>query len=110
MKDASKEERNLEAVISQHIFTASSAMIGVCLTVIGLFKINDRLRMVNTWGDEFMAIDALVFLAACLCSYISLRSKNAAKKKQLEKTADFLFLLGLCLMALVCSEIAFALF
>ena len=35
---------SLEDDISVHIFTASAAMIGVCLTVIGLVRISEKLR------------------------------------------------------------------
>ncbi|MBI3320653.1 MAG: hypothetical protein HYZ91_00090 [Candidatus Omnitrophica bacterium] len=78
-------------------------MVGVCLTVIGLFRISDRLHHVSGIGDECLAIDALVFLAACLLAYVALRTRRRQRRYRVERVADWLFLSGLCLMAVVCA-------
>jgi hypothetical protein len=53
---------NLEQDISIHIFTVSSAMVGVCLTVIGLVRVVITLGRADTLADDFLAGDALLFL------------------------------------------------
>jgi len=36
-------------------------MVGVCLTVIGLFKVIFQIKAVDTLGDDFLSLDALLF-------------------------------------------------
>src|SRR5207248_4850434 len=59
----------LEEDICIHIFTVSSAMVGVCLTVIGLIRVVITLGKADTLADDFLASDALLFLTSCLLSY-----------------------------------------
>jgi hypothetical protein len=60
---------NLEQDICIHIFTVSSAMVGVCLTVIGLIRVVITLGSADTLADDLLAADALLFLISCLLSY-----------------------------------------
>lgn len=96
-----------EAQISIHIFSVSAALVGVCLTVIGIFRAVGELKSFSSLGDNILAIDALIFLASCIFAYTSLRSRDSRKKHRLEKVADVLFIFGLSLMAIVCSIIAY---
>jgi hypothetical protein len=52
---------HLEHDICIHIFIASSAMVGICLTVIGLIRVAITLGHADTLGDDFLAGDALLF-------------------------------------------------
>jgi branched-subunit amino acid permease len=63
----------LEEDICIHIFTVSSAMVGVCLTVIGLIRVVITLGKADTFADDLLACDALLFLTSCLLSYGALR-------------------------------------
>jgi hypothetical protein len=96
-----------ETQISIHIFSVSAALVGVCLTVIGIFRAIGELKTFSSLGDNILAINALIFLASCICAYSSLRSKNPRKKQFLERIADVLFIFGLSLMAIVCTIIAY---
>jgi hypothetical protein len=60
---------HLEQDICIHIFTVSSAMVGVCLTVIGLIRVVITLGIADTLADDLLAGDALLFLVSCLLSY-----------------------------------------
>jgi hypothetical protein len=62
-------DSHLEQDICIHIFTVSSAMVGVCLTVIGLIRVVITLGTADTLADDFLAADALLFLISCLLSY-----------------------------------------
>ena len=46
-------DTHLERDICIHIFTVSSAMVGVCLTVIGLIRVVITLGRADTLADEF---------------------------------------------------------
>src|SRR5215203_1360464 len=97
----------LDDDISIHIFSTSATMVGVCLTVIGIFKAIIHLKAFDTFGDDILSVDALLFLAACVLSYISLRTRTTRRRHNIEKIADGIFLTALFLMALACGLITY---
>ena len=68
--------KNLEEDICIHLFTVSAAMVGVCLTVIGLIRVVISLRNMGTLADDLLSVDALFFLCSCLCAYWALRMRT----------------------------------
>ena len=102
-------EQELEVDLCLLIFSVSAALLGVCLTVLGIFKLLVHIRELETYGDELLAIDAALFLLSCLLSYWALRARARRRMVGLEITADVLFLIALCLMALICGLITYAL-
>ena len=103
----SDENNSNEHRISTLIFSVSAGLVGVCLTVIGIFRAIGELKTFTTVGDNILAFDALIFLASCMLAYSSMRSRDPRKKHKLERIADILFIFGLSLMAVVCSIIAY---
>lgn len=101
-------KNHLEGDISVHIFTASAAMVGVCLTVIGLLRVIITIRRINTLADDILAADALIFLVSCILSYWALRTRVTHRMHKVERMADAIFMLGLFLMVIVCGVITFA--
>ena len=97
----------LEEDVSVHIFSVSAAMVGVCLTVIGIIRVVITIRKIQTLADNFLSLDALLFLFACILSYLSLRTRSIRRLFLFERIADSLFLIGLVLMGLVCVLIAY---
>jgi uncharacterized membrane protein YqjE len=98
---------NLEQDISIHIFTVSSAMVGVCLTVIGLIRVVITLGRADTLADDLLAGDALLFLISCLLSYWALRSRSLHRMHRLEKIADGIFILAMIGMVIICALITY---
>lgn len=98
----------LDEDICIHIFSGSAAMIGVCLTVIGIFQIG-RLQEIGSFADNLLAIDAMFFLSSCLLAYIALRTRARKRRHALEKVADSIFIAGMGLMAAVCMSVAYEL-
>ena len=90
-----------------HIFTVSSAMVGVCLTVIGLIRVVITLARADTVADDFLAGDALLFLVSCLLSYWALRSRSVRRMHRLEKIADVIFIVATIGMVIVCGLITY---
>ena len=103
-----RSENELDEDICIHIFTASAALVGVCLTVIGIFQIG-RLQEIGSFADNLLAIDALCFLISCIVSYAALRTKTTKRRHKLERLADLVFITALSLMAVVCFLIAYEL-
>jgi len=102
-----KRDVNLEEDVSIHIFTASAAMVGVCLTVIGLIRVVLSIRGGVTFADDLLALDSFIFLVSCLLSYFALRTRSVNRMFRVERVADTLFIIGLSLMVVVCSIIVY---
>jgi hypothetical protein len=111
MKKISSEEANqnnhLEQDICIHIFTVSSAMVGVCLTVIGLIRVVVTLGKADTLADDCLAIDALLFLISCLLSYWALRSRGVDRMHRVERIADAIFIFAMIGMVVICALITY---
>ncbi|PYL33184.1 MAG: hypothetical protein DMF38_12350 [Verrucomicrobia bacterium] len=100
-------DSHLEQDICIHIFTVSSAMVGVCLTVIGLIRVVITLGTADTLADDLLAADALLFLISCLLSYWALRSRGLRRMHRLEKIADGIFIVAMIGMVVVCALITY---
>lgn len=89
--------------MANHIFSGSTTMIGVCITVISLFRIMNISK--DTLVDEILGIDTLIFILTCLLSYLCLRNP---KLRNFETLADVLFFIGITLMVVVGLIIVFS--
>src|SRR5678815_820913 len=98
---------HLEHGICIHIFTVSSAMVGVCLTVIGLIRVVITLGTADTLADDLLAADALLFLVSCLLSYWALRSRGLRRMHRLERIADGIFIIAMIGMVVICAVITY---
>jgi hypothetical protein len=100
--------RTLMSDLCIHIFTASAALVGVCLTVIGLIRVVVATTKAVTIADDLLSCDATLFMLACVLSYWALRSRNIRRMHRLERIADAIFLTGLLLMTAVCGVVTWA--
>ncbi|HEU5169013.1 MAG TPA: hypothetical protein VFU46_00675 [Gemmatimonadales bacterium] len=98
-----------ERELSGHIFAVSAGLVGVCLTVIGLFRLFGGPQELRSLADNLLAVDALAFLLSCFLAYLALRSRAPARRHRLERLADGIFLLGLTAMVLIGGLIAYEL-
>jgi hypothetical protein len=81
---------------SQHVFNASSNLLGICFVVLTSLKV---LKIgAKTIIDEITIVAIMLFMAACILSFLSLR--NYKKSAKLEAIADYVFLSGLALLFL----------
>ena len=88
MDSNGNDKTRLEEDICIHIFTVSSAMVGVCLTVIGVIRVVITLGKADTLADDLLACDALLFLTSCLLSYGALRARSFCRMHRIERAAD----------------------
>jgi len=86
--------QTLDENLAAHTSAVSSGMVGVGLTVLGLFRVSDRLRDVSNIGEMLLSI---------------LRSRKREPRRRMERVADGLFLAGLVLMALIGALISYEL-
>ena len=105
---AESQRARLDHDICVHIFTASAAMVGVCLTVIGILRVVISLRKEDLLGDDLLAFNSMLYLASCLLSYWALRTRSLGRNHRLERIADAIFLLALVFTAINAGFITWA--
>lgn len=105
--DPSRE--NIEVDITIHVFTVSATLVGVCLTVIGIFIMSHRLVNVKSFGEVLIAFDAFLFLVACALSYFALRMRRKVRRHRLERLAEEVFFTALTFMVFICGFIIYEL-
>jgi len=93
----SRRRTRLDHDICVHIFTASAAMVGVCITVIGILRVAVSMRRIDLIGNDLLALNTILYLLACLLSYWALRTRSLSRNHRLERVSDVLFLLALTL-------------
>jgi len=98
-----ESESTRERDIAAHIFTTSSVMVGLCLTIISVVRSLPKTGQLKTIVDDLIAVGALVFLLSCFLSYAVLRARHMKQMRRVESLADGVFLLGLTLLAVACG-------
>ncbi|MFC4763733.1 hypothetical protein [Dyella koreensis] len=102
-------QRNpLDRDICVHIFSASAAMVGVCITVIGILRVVVAMHRADVIGNDLLALNTLLYLMACLASYWALRTRNVQRNHRLERVSDALFLFALTLTTVNAGFITWA--
>jgi len=101
------EARAIDQEIVAHIFTISAAMIGVCLTAIGLIRIVIEQKGVATMADDLLAFDALLFVTCCFCAFWSFKTRHQRRRGRLETYVEGAFLAGLSLLVVACGLIVY---
>lgn len=87
----------------------AAAMVGVCLTAISLLRVVMAVDKTNTFADDLLSADAVLFLIATLTSYFALRVSTDIRLHRLEKIADISFIVSMSLLALICIFITYSL-
>jgi hypothetical protein len=87
--------RSLDEDICVHILTASSVMVGVCLTVVGILRMVIKLRSEDVTGDDLLSINAMLYLLSALLSYWALRTRNRKRNHRIAYAADGVFIVGM---------------
>ena len=95
--------------LTMHVFSISSAMVGVCLTAIGILRLVAAQTNVQTLGDELLSADAVLFVSACFFSFWSIKTRQSNRRRWLRLLVDCMFMLALLVMVGVCTIIAYAL-
>lgn len=99
----------IEVDITIHVFTVSATLVGVCLTVIGIFFMSRRLSHIKSFGEMLIAFDSLLFLVSCFLSYTALRMRRIERRHRQERLAEEVFFAALVFMVFICGFIIYEL-
>lgn len=106
-EEQAREQREHE--LTMHVFSISAAMVGVCLTAIGILRIVAVATKAQTIGDDLLALDAVLFVTCSFLSFWSFKTRRADVRARLRLAVDAMFMVALSLMVVVCAIIAYAL-
>ncbi|WP_294194873.1 hypothetical protein [uncultured Sphingomonas sp.] len=101
----------LDERICRLICPIAAAMVGVCLTGIGLLRVGIAWGRRASFADDLLAIDSLLFLIAMLASYLAVRTPDVRRRAylhRLEQVADATFILAMLLLTAACFVITYA--
>lgn len=98
----------LDQEICRLICPIAAAMVGVCLTGIGLLHVSMAMRARATLADDLLSADSMLFLMATLASYFALRVRSHIRLHRLERFADATFITAMSLLTAACFVITYA--
>jgi uncharacterized membrane protein len=98
------DERDGKKFISHHILPTSSNLLGLCFVLLSFMKVTKT--GLETVIDELVAVAVVLFLAASIFSYASIRTASD-RSDIYEKIADIIFLSGLGLLTVTAVIIVF---
>ena len=80
------------------LMSVSAAMVGVCLTAVGLVNVIESLNKWEGWVDDLLAIGSLVFSLVTLLSFLGIRTRIRYTWPRYVLVLDILFCLGIITM------------
>jgi hypothetical protein len=108
-RELTPEQREHAFRMQITMFSASTALVGVCVTTISLIVAIKNLSDYSTLCDALLAVDSLLFLFAALCSFISFRLRFRWRWRAFLLAAEVALLCGLSFMVVVCAILAWTL-
>ena len=109
-REPSHETQKAGRGIADQVFVVSSAMVGVCLTLMGLVRLIGSVSPVQTLADELLTIVAAIFLVSCLAAYLSVRTRSTTYRLRYERAADWAFISGMIAIVAAGAVVAFHIF
>jgi hypothetical protein len=85
------------------ILSVSGAMVGVCLSAIGILGVIKTLRRLDTICDELLAADSFLFLSTAILSFVVVRTPLWRRRHRVAVGIDGIFCLALIVMVMVCG-------
>ncbi len=87
--------------VSLHVSEVSAVMVGICQAGVGLIHIANVVGKIDTYIDDLLALDSLIFTTACFTAFWAFRSTSIRKTLRLGYISEGCFVIGLCVIALV---------
>jgi hypothetical protein len=103
-----QQDHELTIALYSQMFAVAGAMVGVCLTVIGVIRLIIEVKGYQTMADDLVAVDGILFLLACLSSYLMLKVRDHGHRRTFRVVTDIIFLVAIVLMMAICVLITWA--
>jgi hypothetical protein len=82
-------------------------MVGVCLTGVSVLHVVQSMNGRDTWADDLLTGDALLFLLSTLTSYFAIRTQSKVRLHRLERLADRAFIAAMLLLTVTCFVVTY---
>jgi hypothetical protein len=89
------------------LLSVSAAMVGVCLTAIGLVSVIEAIRELEVWIDDLLAIGVLLFSLVTLLSFLGIRTNVRRSWRPYLFVLDASFCLGIITMVVASLLLAY---
>lgn len=90
---------------SPHILNTSTNLLGFCLIILTSIKVARFTEA--TLIDDFTGVAAVLLMASCLLSFLSMRSNKTETSVRLETIADYTFLVALACISITIVFVSF---
>ena len=91
-----EDDRNYAHLLT--LLSVSAAMVGVCLTAVGLINVIEVLNNWEGWVDDILAIGSLLFSIVTLLSFLGIRTKIRFRWPRYVLILDIFFCVGIVTM------------
>ena len=105
MNETDGDDRSYTHLLT--LLSVSAAMVGVCLTAIGLVSVIEAIRELEVWVDDMLAIGALLFSLVTLLSFLGIRANVRRSWRPYLFVLDVLFCLGIITMVVASLLLAY---
>jgi hypothetical protein len=89
------DDRNYAHLLT--LLSVSSALVGVCLTAVGLVNVIEALQNWEGWVDDLLAVAGLLFSMVTLLSFLGIRTR-VRRWPRYVVMLDIIFCLGMIIM------------
>jgi hypothetical protein len=90
------DDRNYAHLLT--LLSVSAALVGVCLTAVGLVNVIEVLQNWEGWVDDILAVGSLLFSIVTLMSFLGLRTRIRFRWPRYIIILDIIFCIGMLTM------------
>ena len=99
------DDRNYSHLLT--LLSVSAAMVGVCLTAIGLVSVIKALNDVEHIVDEFLAVSTILFSCVTMLSFLGIRTPIRKRFPRYMLLMDIMFCFGIGGMLIASMMLSF---
>ena len=92
------DDRNYAHLLT--LLSVSAALVGVCLTAVGLINVIEAIKNWEGWIDDILAVGSLLFSIVTLLSFLGIRTRIRHRWPHYIILLDIIFCLGMLTMVL----------
>jgi hypothetical protein len=89
------------------LLSVSAAMVGVCITAIGLVSVIEALNKVERIVDDMLALSTIVFSCVTLMSFLGIRTRIRRSFPRYMLVLDVIFCVGIAMMVIASMLLSF---
>ena len=89
------------------LLSVSAAMVGVCLTAIGLVSVIEAIKRVEHIVDDLLAVATITFSVVTLLSFLGIRTRIRRTWPRYMLVLDIVFCIGIATMVIATMLLTF---